>query len=65
MLAMKRILAKVGGRQVLIFDESIPHRGAMAEVVRKEAERTFPAAPGDLLSLIFPRSPALPRPITA
>jgi DNA repair protein RecN (Recombination protein N) len=37
MLAMKRILAKVGGRQVLIFDEvDSGIGGAMAEVVGKK-----------------------------
>jgi DNA repair protein RecN (Recombination protein N) len=37
MLAMKRILAKVGGRQVLIFDEvDAGIGGAMAEVVGKK-----------------------------
>ena len=37
MLAMKRILAKVGGRQVLIFDEvDSGIGGAMAEVIGKK-----------------------------
>jgi len=37
MLAMKRILAKVGGRQVLVFDEvDSGIGGAMAEVVGKK-----------------------------